>query len=59
MADTLRKSGVNATTQQVNRYYKRCREWYMGRLALGYLLRVTGLQPQKGVTPDDIRRKRK
>jgi hypothetical protein len=44
MCQAARAAGMNVTPERVNRSYKRFREWYEGRLALGYLLKVTGLK---------------
>jgi len=44
MSEALHAQNVAASQIAVNRYYKRCRDWYEGRLALGYLLRTTGLR---------------
>lgn len=44
MSDAARFAGLDAKPELVNRHYARFCQWYEGRLATGYLIRVTGIQ---------------
>lgn len=44
IATCARFIGLDATPDKVNRQYQTWERWYQGRLALGYLMRITGVK---------------
>lgn len=47
MCDAARADGLDVNQATVNRFYRRFREYYEGRLARGYLIRCTGIREIK------------
>lgn len=43
IAGVARDQGLNASPERVNYNYARWEAWYQGRLATGYLMRITGV----------------
>lgn len=47
ISQSARFVGLDASPELVNKYYNRFRQWYEGRLATGYLIKITGVQSTK------------
>lgn len=58
ISDLARFLGIDTTPVRVNRKYDTWERWRQGRLATGYLLRITGckLMPGYDISPQRIRR---
>lgn len=48
ISDMARFIGLDATPDRVNRKYDVWERWAQGRLALGYLIRITGVKKIQG-----------